>query len=143
MKKKRSQQGHSTIASVSFLESVWEDEGRRVVFLLFAISCLGILLVLILNLYHRPVHDPSLFSNLQSMQENVNKIFLPIGFLMAMQSLLIFSLAGTYGKYTEVRFLNKSIHARTFFRKLSFYIILIGTAFLLSSGVADSIIDYS
>ena len=142
-KQEKNNEPEAPSLKVPLLGSLWEDDGRRVLLILLAVMSIGIILVLLLNLIYLPSRGKELFSGLEQMRTSSNRIIIPTGFLMAVMSLLFFSLSGTYGRYTEVTLGKKKTHARSLFRKLSFYFALIGAAFLLSGGIADSMAGYS
>lgn len=139
-KKGEAQDKKKSMLSVPLFQSLWEEPGRRALLLLSVFLFLCIVVSLLLNLYHRPVQVAGSFSNLGETRNHFERVFLPVGFLMTILSFIFFSLSGTYGEYTEARVGNKRLHPRTFFRKLSFYFVLLGAAFLLSTGVTESMV---
>ncbi len=142
MAKKNNSKKEQTVLRVKLLSSILEDEGRRVLFFLSLMLSLGIIIVLFLNLQYRPLHTGS-FYEIDQAKESSKRLFVPIGFLMSILSLSIFSISNTYGKYTEATVGSRTIHPHSFFKNLSFYMILIGAAFLLSTAITDTITLYA
>ncbi len=123
---------------VPLLQSLWEDEGRRALAILVVFTAVCIMAALVMNLLYKP-QARGAFAGLNDLGGNYERTLIPTGFLLALLSLLFFSIGGTYGHYTEVTFGGKSLLARQFFKKLSFYSIMLGAVLLLSGGVANSI----
>ncbi len=132
--------GEGSLVRVPLISSLWDDEGRRVLLILLVFSFLCILAAILANLFYRPSYKMGEFGGFSNMQENYQRIIIPVGFILALTSLLLFSISGSYGHYTEVTFGKKSVGARAFFRKLSFYSAMLSALFLLSGGIVDSII---
>ncbi|MFH1470222.1 MAG: hypothetical protein ABIF01_00580 [Candidatus Micrarchaeota archaeon] len=119
--------------------SLWVDEGRRALSMLLAFTLICIIAAIVVNLSYKPFHKLGEFSGFSSMQDNYERLFIPIGFLLALVSLLLFSLSGSYGHYTEITLGKKTIPARKFFRSISFYSAILGAALLLSGGIVNAI----
>ncbi|MFH0818319.1 MAG: hypothetical protein V1909_06840 [Candidatus Micrarchaeota archaeon] len=129
------------VVKVPLLRSIWEDEGRRVLFILLLFSFICMIAAVFVNLFYKPTYKLGQFGGFDAMKSNYERTIIPVGFLLALVSLLFFSLSGTYGHYTEVTFRKKSILAKSFFRKMSFYTAMLGAIFLLSGGIVNSIAE--
>jgi len=122
---------------VSLFKSLWEDEGRRVLSMLSAVVLICILVAIFVNLVYPLKNSSKPFSGLEAMNENYDRLLVPIGYLLALMSLLFFSLSVSYGAYTDVVVGGRTLHAKSFFKKLSFYSVILGAVFLLSWGVTN------
>ena len=122
---------------VSLFKSLWEDEGRRVLFMLLVVVLICILVAIFVNLVYPLKNSSKAFSALESMNDNYDRLLVPVGYLLALMSLLFFSLSVSYGEYTDVVVGGRTLHAKSFFKKLSFYSVILGAVLLLSWGVTN------
>ena len=135
---KKSEEG--SLVTVPLFSSLWVDEGRRALFVLLIFSLLCILVAILANLFYRPIYKLGEFGGFSNMQSNYERVVIPVGFMLALVSLLLFSLGESYGHFTEVTLWRKTLGAKDFFRKLSFYSAILSALFLLSGGIVNSII---
>jgi hypothetical protein len=122
---------------VSLFRSIVDDPGRRALAALSALAFFLMIMVVVVNLF-APHTYAEPFSVFYGMQEGYSRVLIPMGFLMLMQSLLLLALSSTYGDYTKASMGKKSVHVRSFLKRLSFYLVLMGAALLLSGGIPKS-----